>query len=187
MRRVVPLAMGGLVAAAVAGCAGSSDGGAAAPTPEAAATATSSPTARPPATRTAAPRPTPPPVTVDAVCPYAGATTVAETVGQRIARTTVTRTRPHVGCAYYRPNGEKAVDIAVSVAANPVAAQTRALGIAGRTANPVDDVGDGGAVVMTDTGSVLAVSAGTAVVVVRINQRVSLEAAEIAKLVVARL
>jgi hypothetical protein len=181
VREVFALGLAGL-SVAVAGCSGSSDGGAAA-TPTVAA---SSPAARPTATPTSARR-SPRPATVDAVCPYADATTIAETVGQRIARTTVTQTRPHVGCAYYRANGEQAVEIAVSTAVDPVTAQTRALAIAGPSANPVDDVGDGGAVTVTDAGSVLAVSAGTTIVVVRINQRVSLEAVEIARMVVARI
>ena len=54
-------------------------------------------------------------------------------------------------------------------------------------ANPVDSVGDGGTVAITGDGAVLAVSDGPALVVVRINQRVSLEAVELAKLVVAKL
>ena len=45
----------------------------------------------------------------------------------------------------------------------------------------------GGAVAITADGAVLAVSSGTALVVVRINQRISLEATELAKLVVATL
>lgn len=187
MRRVILLGVAALVAA---GCADESGGGAAAPATTAttvAATPTPAPgtTARP--TRTGAPRPAPPPVTVDAPCPYADAETVAGTVGQRISRITVTKTRPYVGCGYHRGDGEKAVDIAVSVLEDATAAQARALALPGRSANPVDGVGDGGAVAVTDAGTVLAVSKGPALVVVRINQRVSLEAVEIAKLVVAKL
>jgi hypothetical protein len=139
--------------------------------------------------RTSDPAPprTPAPVTEDAPCPYAGADVVADTVGQRIARTTVTRTSPHVGCAFYRPNGEKAADVAVSVLASAAAAQERAVAFPGAGANPVDSVADGGAVKITADGAVLAVSKGAALVVVRINQTVSLEAVEIAKLVVATL
>ena len=107
--------------------------------------------------------------------------------GQRIGRTTVTRTRPHVGCAYYGDGGEKAVDIAVSVQASASAAQARAVALGGAAANPVDGVADGGVVTVTDAGTVLAVSEGRTLVVVRVNQRVPLEAVEIAKLVVARV
>ena len=184
MRRVILLGLAALVAA---GCADDSGGGVAAPATTTAATPTAAPSTTSRPTRTGAPRPAPPRVTVDAPCPYADADTVAETVGQRISRITVTKTRPYVGCGYYRGDGEKAVDIAVSVLKDPTAAQARAIALPGRSANPVDGVGDGGAVAVTDTGSVLAVSKGRALVVVRINQRVSLEAVEIAKLVVAKL
>jgi hypothetical protein len=108
-------------------------------------------------------------------------------IGQHISRTTVTTTTPHPGCTFYRPNAEKAADVAVSVLPSAVAAQHRALQLAGSGANPVDSVADGGAVAITGDGAVLAVSKGPALVVVRINQRSSLEAIELAKLVVAKL
>lgn len=137
--------------------------------------------------RAATPSRTPPPVTVDGPCPYADSATVMDIVGQHLARTTVTRTTPHPGCAFYRPNGETAAEIAVSVLASADAAQTKAIRLTGSGANPVDSVGDGGTVAVTGDGTVLAVSTGPALVVVRINQRSSLEAVELAKLVVARL
>jgi hypothetical protein len=149
--------------------------------------ATAAPTTAPRTTLPARPSPTPPPVTVDGPCPYADASTVMDIVGQHITRTTVTRTTPHPGCAFYRPNAEKAADVAVSVLPSAAAARARAVRLPGADANPVDSVGDGGAVAITEAGAVLAVSKGAAVVVVRINQRISLEAVEIAKLVVAKL
>jgi hypothetical protein len=109
---------------------------------------------------------------------------MADTVGQHLDRTTVTRTRPYAGCAYYRFNGEKAVDIRVSVLPTAAAARARAVGLPGAAANPAE-VADGGAVAITADGAVLAVSKGRALVVVRINQRSSLEAVEIARFVVA--
>jgi uncharacterized protein DUF2020 len=157
----------------------------AAPAPSTQAATPSSPRVATP-TRTPPTR-TPQPVTVEAPCPYADAATVRDIVGQHIARVTVTRTTPHPGCAFYRPNGEKAADVAVSVLANPAAAQAEAIRLTGPTANPVDSVGDGGTVAITGDGATLAVSSGAALVVVRINQRVSLEAIELAKLVVATL
>lgn len=187
--RTVTLGLLALVVAGAAGCERSAGGGAptaAAPVPTATASAAPRTTSAGPAPKPA-PRPAPKPVTVDAPCPYAGSGTVAGTVGQRISRTTVTRTRPHVGCGFYRPSGEKAADIAVSVLASPAAARARAIAVAGRGANPVDAVGDGGAVTITDTGAVLGVSEGRALVVVRINQRISLAAVEIARMVVATL
>jgi hypothetical protein len=108
-------------------------------------------------------------------------------IGQHISRTTVTRTTPHPGCAFYRPNAEKAADVAVSVLPDATAAQAQAISVPGKGANPVDTVGDGGTVAITGDGAVLAVSKGAALVVVRINQRISLEAIEIAKLVVAKV
>lgn len=153
-------------------------GGMTAPTPAPTRTPTRPPTSA---------RPAPPPVTTDAPCPYADRQLMAETVGQRIGRTTVTRTRPYVGCGYYRADGEKAVDIAVSVRGSAGAAQAAAVALGGAAANPVDGVADGGVVAVTDAGTVLAVSEGATLVVVRVNQRVPLEAAEIAKLVVAKV
>ena len=181
MRLAIVLGLGaGLL---LAGCDGGNREAAPAPSTQAAtptATRAATPTRTPP-TRT------PPPVTVEAPCPYADAATVRDIVGQHIARVTVTRTTPHPGCAFYRPNGEKAADVAVSVLANPAAAQAEAIRLTGPTANPVDSVGDGGTVAITGDGATLAVSSGPALVVVRINQRVSLEAIELAKLVVATL
>jgi hypothetical protein len=167
----------GLAAGLVAGCdtAGQE-------APPAAPTRTAPPTTAP-----VTPARTRPPVTVDARCPYAGAATVMDIVGQHIARTTVTSTTPHPGCAFYRPNGEKAADVAVSVLASAAAAQAEAIRLTGPGANPVDSVADGGTVAITGDGALLAVSKGRALVVVRINQRVSLEAIELAELVVARL
>lgn len=190
MRRVIGLVTAGLLAA---GCGGGADDPAtAAPTGTAPTSTGTAPTAaptnpKPPATRTPTATPTRPAETVDGPCPYGDADTVAGIVGQRIARTTVTRTRPHVGCAYYRINGEKAADIAVSVLPDAASARAAAIKLPGRTANPVDTVGDGGTVAITGGGALLAVSDGPALVVVRINQRISLEAVEIAKLVVAAI
>ena len=182
MRRVIGLVVAGLLAA---GCGGGTDQPAAAPTTTAAPAAT--PAAPTPTTPRATPPRTPPAETVDGECPYADRDTIAGIVGQRIARSTVTATRPHVGCAFHRAGGEKAADVAVSVLPDARAALARALAVAGPTANPVDTVGDGGAVAVTDGGALLAVGSGPAVVVVRINQRSSLAAVEIARLVVAAL
>ena len=180
---VLGLAAGLAAGPVLAGCDG---GGRPAAPSTGTVTWTGAPTPAPSPTEAATPSRTPP-ATVDAPCPYADAATVMDIVGQHIARITVTRTTPHPGCAFYRPNGEKAADVAVSVLANPAAAQAEAIRLTGPTANPVDSVGDGGTVAITGDGATLAVSSGAALVVVRINQRVSLEAIELAKLVVATL
>lgn len=144
-------------------------------------------TSPPPATTAARPEPTPAPVTLDAPCPYAATATVMDIIGQHLDRTTVTTTTPHPGCAFYRPDGERAAEVTVSVLPSAAAAQAQAIRLGGRSANPVDGVADGGTVAITDSGAVLAVSKGAALVVVRINQRISLEATELAELVVAKI
>jgi hypothetical protein len=115
------------------------------------------------------------------------ASAVAGIVGQHIARTTVTPTRPYPGCSFYRPNGEPAAEVAVSVLAGPIQAQARAIAIGGQAANPVSGIGDGGVVRVTGDGAVLAISQSKTLIVVRINQRSSLEAKEIARYVLAGL
>jgi hypothetical protein len=164
----------------------------AAPVPTTVAPTTAAPTTTVAPTTTAVPRttaakPTPPAVTVDAPCPYADTATVMDIIGQHLDRTTVTKTRPHPGCTFYRPNAEKAAEVAVSVLPSAAAAQAQAIRLGGKGANPVDGVADGGTVAITAAGAVLAVSKGAALVVVRINQRISLEAIELAKLVVAKV
>jgi Domain of unknown function (DUF2020) len=174
--------------AVLAGCQSTgSNGAAAAPPPTTTATRTSKPPAPTRPTTTRRPSATPPPVPVEGRCPYASIEQVAETVGQHLSRATVTPTKPFPGCSFYRPNGEQAADIQVTTLATAVAAQARAIALGGRGANPVGKLGDGGVVAVTPTGALLAVSKGTALVVVRINQRISLEARELAGYVVARL
>jgi hypothetical protein len=99
----------------------------------------------------------------------------------------VTPTRPYPGCSFYRPNGEPAAGVTVSVLPGPIQAQSEAIAIGGQAANPVTGIGDGGVVRVTGEGAVLAVSRSRTLVVVRINQRSSLEAKELARYVLARL
>jgi hypothetical protein len=178
-------------AAALAGC--STNAGTQAspssshPPATSAPAATSTPPAKPKLPASTAP--TPPPAPVEGTCPYLGSDAVQDIVGQHITRTTVTATKPHPGCTFYRPNGELAADIQVSQLATPRAAQTKAIQLGGKGASGLTgrDVGDGGVVTITDTGALLAVSKGRALVVVRINQQISLEARELATYVVARV
>ncbi|HST65663.1 MAG TPA: DUF2020 domain-containing protein [Mycobacteriales bacterium] len=181
------IALGLAAGILLAGC-DSATQDSAAPVPTLAPTTTAA--ARPTATTpkaTPKPRPTTPAVTVDGPCPYADRGTVMDIIGQHLLRTTVTSTTPHPGCAFYRPNGERAAEIAVSVLPTATAAQAKAIALPGKGANPVQTVADGGTVAITAGGAVLAVSKGRALVVVRINQRISLEAIEIAKLVAAKI
>jgi hypothetical protein len=178
------------VGVVLAGCQSTGKGGAPVAAPATAGPSRTTTPATPVAPRRTTARPpagTSSPAPVDAPCPYATAEQVAETVGQHITRTTVTRTRPYPGCTFYRPNGERAADVQVTVLATAAAAQAKAIALGGRGANPVGNVGDGGVVALTPTGATLAVSKGRALVVVRINQRISLEAREIAGYVIAHL
>lgn len=134
---------------------------------------------------TSTPRPTA--STVDAACPYIDTETVKDTIGQHLSRTTVTSTTPHPSCAFYRPDGGLAAEITVSEQANSIAAQNDALGQVGKDSNPVTGIGDYGVVAIVDDGALLAVTKGSSLVLIKINQKSSLEAREIAKAVVGAL
>jgi len=192
MRLRAPVAGLGLAVGILllAGCdrgstaAGTAVGGTAAPITAGPARTTPPPRTTPPARpgrSTVAPSP------VDGPCRYLDSDTVAGIVGQHISRSTVTPTKPYPGCTFYRANGEAAADIAVTVMASPSQAQAKAIAIGGQTANPVNGLGDGGVVTITDAGAVLAVSTGRTLVVIRINQRSSLEAKELARPVLAKV
>lgn len=101
------------------------------------------------------------------------------TIGQHIARTTVSSAVP-AGCAFFRPDGGEAAQTGARRAASPSAARSLALATVGSPANPVR-LADGGAVRVTGDGALLSVSRGTLVVTVRVNQQSSLEATEIAR------
>lgn len=167
----------------LAACGGSSDNPS---TPAAEGTATPTPDRSQPTLPSRKPT-TPPVVTIDGPCPYVDTETVMNTIGQHLTRTTVTSSRPHPSCAFYRPDGGLAAQITVSEQPNEVAAQNAALQRVGQSANPVDDIGDYGAVAITDDGALLAVTKAKSLVVVQINQKSSLQAKEIARAVVPKL
>lgn len=145
------------------------------------------PTGAPPTLPKASTRPSPQPSTVDAPCPYVDTATVMNTIGQHLTRTTVTSTAPHPSCAFYRPDGAVAAQVTVSEAANPIAAQNSALTQAGSSSNPVTGIGDYGVVAIVDDGALLAVTKGRTLIMIKINQQSSLEAKEIARVVVGAL
>ena len=130
-------------------------------------------------------QPTSEPVTTDGDCRYLETTFVEQTVGQRIARTTYTATSHELlpGCTFYRPDGDPAVDITVTAFPTAVEAQTAAIGLGTPAANPVDDVGDGGVVLVTEDAAVLAVTVDATLLVVTVNQASSLQARALAVLV----
>ncbi len=141
-------------------------------------------TARPtPSAVSAAPSP------VEGDCPYLDAGFVQDTVGQHIDRTTVTATSHESlpTCTFYRPDGDPAAEVALTELATAVAAQTAAIRIGTPAADPVDGIADGGVVLASPGQTVLAVSSGSTLLVVTINQESSLEARAIAAQVASQL
>lgn len=120
--------------------------------------------------------------TAEGECPYLDTAFVQETVGQHIERTTYTTTSHELvpSCTFYRPDGEPAADVAVTAYPTMVEAQNAAISRGTPAAAPVDDVADGGVVLVTEGSTVLAVTSGRTLLVVTINQASSLEAREIA-------
>lgn len=124
--------------------------------------------------------------THDGVCPYLSAGFVMDSIGQHLARITLSNASPPV-CAFYRPDGGLAARVEPSHVTSPAAARRAVLRAAGGAANPLPHAGDGGVVSLVADGAVAAASIGTQVVVVTINQRSSLEATEVLTRVLAAL
>lgn len=164
--------------AALAGCTDQAEEPETAPTTSAAAATT------PTTPTTPTPPPPPQPVTTVAPCPYLDQGYVEQTVGQKVGTVEVTTTEPPVtplpGCTFYALNDEPAVAVVTEQHPSPVEAQTAALAKVGEAGNPVTTVADGGAVLAANGQTICAVSKGTAVVVITINQESSLEGEEIA-------
>lgn len=139
------------------------------------------------------PTPSPPPTaappirTTDGPCPYVDLDTVTNTVGQRLVRSTVTSTSPRPSCTFYRPDEKPAASIGLSVHKDAPTAQTAALKQVGANANPVSGLGDFSVGAVTEDGAVVATTFGTTLIVVTINQQSTLQAKELAGLVLAKL
>jgi hypothetical protein len=155
----------------------------------------SRPTLAPAQTRatTTAPRPTTPArrttapvVTRDGACPYFDILFAEQTIGQHLARSTVTTTRPYPGCTLYRPDGGKAIDIQIRVYPTTLRAQQSAVTLLGASANPTD-VGDHGTVLIVADGARLVASKGRYLVAVFINQQSSLQAHDVAAAVATKI
>ncbi|SFC12817.1 DUF2020 domain-containing protein [Klenkia taihuensis] len=126
------------------------------------------------------------PVTTEADCPYLDTSFVEDTVGQRTPTVTTTGVPggPPPTCTFTKPNGEPALVVEISQAADATAAQTAAVErVAPLGGTAVRDVGDGGGIAVGPQ-TVLAVADGTLVVVVTVNQESSLQAREVAQTVV---
>lgn len=166
----------------LAACGGS-------PAPEAPpATPTSVSTSSAPPVQTTAPASTSAaePVTTEQDCPYLDTTAVEDVVGQKTPTVTTTGVAggPPPSCTFTKPNGEAALTVEISQAADSVAARTAAVErVAGIGGTAVTDIADGGGIAVGQP-TVLAVAKGTLVVVVTINQESSLQAREIAQAVV---
>lgn len=180
--------IGVAVLVALAGCGTGSDSA-----DDAAGTSTAAPTTVPTtaAQTTPAAAPAPQPVTSDGPCPYLEQAYIVQTVGQKVGRVEVTSTEPPVSplptCTFHALDDEPAVVISTEQYSAPAEAQAAALAKVGAAGNPVTTAGDGGAVLAADGQTICAVSKGTAVLVVTINQESSLEGEEIAGMVVGML
>ncbi len=167
----------------LAGCGGATDGGSG---PTATPPSTSATSAAPTTAATPeAPTPTEP-VTTEADCPYLDTAFVEDTVGQRtpVVTTTGVPGGPPPTCTFAKPDGEPALVVEISQAADAVAAQTAAVErVAALGGTAVRDIGDGGGIAVGPR-TVLAVADGALVVVVTVNQESSLQAREIAQTVV---
>lgn len=128
-------------------------------------------------------------VAVDGPCPYLETDFVEQTVGQMIERSTYTTVNPDLppDCAFYRPDGDPAATVELTRYAGPAEAQTAAIELGTADADPVDDVGDGGLVLVGEDDAVLAVSVEATLLVIRINQASSLEARALAAVVADQL
>ena len=126
-------------------------------------------------------------MTVEQDCPYLDTGFVTQTVGQQTPTVTTTGVPggPPPSCTFTKPDGEAALTVEIVQAADPVAARTAAVErVAPIGGTAVDDIGDGGGIAVGTAQTVLAVADGTLVVVVTVNQQSSLQAREIAQVVV---
>ncbi|SDP26292.1 Protein of unknown function [Klenkia soli] len=151
-----------------------------------ASTTAATTTSAPAPTTTAAPT-TAEPVTTEQDCPYLATAQVEDVVGQKTPTVTTTGVPggPPPGCTFAKPDGEPALTVEITQAADPIAARTAAVErVAGIGGTAVDDIADGGGIAVGTDQTVLAVADGTLVVVVTVNQESSLQAREIAQAVV---
>lgn len=125
----------------------------------------------------AAPASTPEPAPVDGPCPYLSDEAVADINGQRTGTTQVIDVQPHPVCVFYRSDGGPLASIRVIEADTPQAAAAAVdqhVPIA--SSNPAQQpAGWSGGSMVTDNGSVYAVSKGTTAIVAESNQRQSIK------------
>ncbi len=129
-------------------------------------------------TITAAPPPkTPEPPPTDGPCPYLSDDAVASINGQRTGPTQVIDVQPHPVCVFYRSDGGPLASIRVIQADTPqaaVAAVDQHVPIG--SSNPAQQPpGWTGGSMVTDQGSIYAVSKGTIAIVAESNQQQSIK------------
>ncbi len=125
----------------------------------------------------APPSPTPEPPPTDGVCPYLSDDAAASINGQRTGTTQVIDVAPHPVCVFYRSDGGPLASIRVIEADTPqaaVAAVDQHVPIG--SSNPAKQPpGWTGGSMVTDSGSVYAVSKGKIAIVAESNQQQSIK------------
>ena len=127
--------------------------------------------------RASPPAPTPEPAPVDADCPYLANDAVADINGQHTGTTQIIDVAPYPICIFTRSDGEPLASIRVIQADTPesaVAAVDAHVPIDGSDPASQPPGWSGGSMV-TDTGSIYAVSKGTIAVVAESNQQQSIK------------
>ncbi len=124
-----------------------------------------------------APAATPEPPPVDGTCPYLSDEAVAEINGQRTGTTQVVDVQPYPVCVFYRSDGGPLASIRVIRADTPqaaVAAVDQHVPI--ESSNPAKQpAGWTGGSMVTDAGSIYAVSKGKIAIVAESNQQQSVK------------
>ena len=184
--RRLPTVLGLLAVLLLAGCSSAADS-AGTPAASAAVTSTVGTTTAPPATVTStiagttitatAPPSTAEPAPVDGECPYLSTDDVADINGQHTGTTQIIDVQPYPVCVFYRSDGGWMASIRIIQADTPqaaVAAVDQHVPIDGSDPASQPPGWTGGSMV-TDTGSVYAVSKGPIAVVAESNQQQSIK------------
>jgi hypothetical protein len=123
------------------------------------------------------PVPTPEPAPVDGTCPYLADSVVAEINGQHTGTTQLVNVQPYPMCVFSRSDGGWLGSVRIIQAATPQAAVAAVdAHVPIEKSDPVSQpAGWAGGSMVTDTGSVYAVSKGTVAIVAESNQQQSIK------------
>lgn len=139
---------------------------------------------------TAATTPAPaPPVTAEEPCPYLTQAYIEVTVGQRVPRveTVTVEGQPAPDCTFFRNDNTVSVVVDLTVYPDPVDAQNAALSLITPAATPITDIAEYGGVLVSGDQTVLAVTRGSLLVHLTLNQPSSFQAREIATTILATI